>query len=548
MHYLWCLFSGMLIRRFDILLILLLVLVSCARPVLPEGGPKDTTPPRLSVEKSTPNKLTYFTKQTLTFTFDEFIVLDKADQQVLISPPLEYRPTISVKDKSVVFRFDDREALKDNTTYIINFGESVKDYTEGNIVPDFQYVFSTGALIDSLELTASIVNADEGKPAENTVLMLYRDLSDSAVYKSLPDYAARTDKNGQVRLRYMQPGEYQAVALKDENQNYKYDLTNEKAGFSRETIRLPYEGRPLSLQIFAKEQPVRITSVDSASNNRIRFVIDPSAAGVTVRPLDVNSSSQVDIGIKNIDVYYGDTLRTIGLIMQRPGFEPDTIRRQLSRKAAARKLRVAEEQPEVRPLPFVPGGEAQIRFNIKIAGIDTSKMSLYTANGIVQLPYTAAVDTIDANILLLKSRWAADSTYVLKMRSGAVYDILDNKNDSTAVRFKIADPATLSTIILKVDSLNAGYDYSIQIAKGNELIRKWIVTGQSTFNAEVGGLPAETYQINILEDRNKNGRIDKGSFTRKEDPEKVYTKKLEQLRQNWSVEIEISLSEFEKAE
>lgn len=538
----------MLTRRFDILFILMLFLASCARPVLPEGGPKDTTPPKLSAEKSTPNKQTHFTKQTLTFTFDEFIVLDKADQQVLISPPLQYRPTISVKDKSVVFKFDDREELKENTTYIINFGESVRDYTEGNIVPDFQYVFSTGALIDSLELTANIVNADEGKPAENTVLMLYRDLSDSAVYRSLPDYAARTDKNGSVRLRYMQPGVYQIVALKDENQNYKYDLTNEKAGFSRETIRLPYEGKPLSLQIFAKEPPVKIASVDSSSNNRIRFVIDPSAAGVTVGSLDAGSYNQIDIGIKNIDVYYGDTLRAIDLVMQRPGFEPDTIRKQLSRKVATRKLRVAEEPPEVKPLPFVPGGDAEIRFNIKIAGIDTSKMSLYTANSIAQLSYTAEIDTSNANILLLKSRWAADSTYVLKMRSGAVYDILDNKNDSIGVRFKIADPSTLSTIILKIDSLNADYDYSIQIAKGNELIKKWIVKGQTTFNTEVEGLPAEIYQVNILEDRNKNGRIDKGSFAKKEDPEKVYTKKLEQLRQNWSVEVEINLNEFNENE
>lgn len=92
--------------------------------------------------------------------------MDKADQQVLISPPLEFRPKISIKDKTVLFKFDDSEVLKENTTYVINFGESVKDYTEGNIVPDFQFVFSTSSVVDSLQLSAKVYNADEAKPAE----------------------------------------------------------------------------------------------------------------------------------------------------------------------------------------------------------------------------------------------------------------------------------------------------------------------------------------------------------------------------------------------
>lgn len=51
--------------------------------------------------------------------------------------------------------------------------------------------------------------------------------------------------------------------------------------------------------------------------------------------------------------------------------------------------------------------------------------------------------------------------------------------------------------------------------------------GQTTFKTEINGLPADTYQINILEDRNKNGKIDKGSFEKKSF-QKIFTLK------NWN--------------
>ena len=523
----------------------LALLSACAHPGVLTGGDKDATPPRLSKERSTPNFQTNFKKQPLEFEFDEFILLDKADQQVLISPPLEFRPKISIKDKTVLFKFDDSEVLKENTTYVINFGESVKDYTEGNIVPDFQFVFSTSSVVDSLQLSAKVYNADEAKPAEKTVLMLYSDLSDSAVYKSKPDYAARTDKSGDVTLKYLKAGTYQVVALKDENLNYKYDLTNEKAGFVREPITLPYSGEPLAISIFAKEPAVRITSIDSSSNQRIRLIMEPASAGVTVERLDKNDGTVIEINSKSIDIYYGDTLRKAAFIVARPGFKADTIQHQLSKKIGNRKFRIAEEQPDIKPLPFTPDKDVVIRFNTRVKNLDSDLIQLIKTGSKTPVPFNISADSANARFLNVSSKWISDTAYTMIFAPNAILDYVGNTNDSMNVNFKITDPATLGSISLMIDSLNANYDYSIQLAKGNELLQKWIVKGQTTFKTEINGLPADTYQINILEDRNKNGKIDKGSFEKKELPENIYTKKLEQLRQNWSIDVVINMSEFQ---
>ena len=522
----------------------LFIWISCARPVQPTGGPKDTTPPQLKKEKSSAFNLTHFTKQNLIFNFDEFLILDKAEQQILISPPLQYKPTVKIKDKAVLFAFDDREELKPNTTYIINFGESVKDYTEGNVVPDFRYVFSTGDVIDSLELQAIIVDAATGKPSDNTLLMLYRDFSDSVVYKILPDYAGRSNKNGEVFLHNLKAGHYQVVALKDDNLNYKYDLTNEKAGFVRDTIALPFSGKPLKIQVFSKEIPPKITSVDSTSNQRIRFVVDPSTAGFKIRSLDDKLQPRIKIGEQLIDVYYGDTLRQVNLEITKPGFKPDTIRQKLSPKWADRKVRLAEERTEIKTFPYIPGKPVRLNFNSGIYSFHKELMQLSTQRDTIPLDFSATVDSLNQNNILIKSNWLADTSYVLKMIPGALKDLLGNENDSLLIRFKIIDPTTLSSIVLQIDSLNASFDYIIQLVKSNEIWKKWHLSDTNSFKTDVEGLPAESYQIDILEDRNKNGKIDKGSFILKEDPENIYSRKLEPLRQNWSIEVIINMNDF----
>jgi len=529
-----------------LIFVLFLFLISCARPVQPGGGPKDTTPPRLLKEKSSPPDRLNFVPQTLNFTFDEFIVLDKADQQILISPPLQYKPTVKIKDKTVVFNFDEKEFLKPNTTYIINFGESVKDFTEGNPVPDFRYVFSTGDVIDSLQLNAEISEAGTDKPADKTVFMLYSDFSDSVAYKTIPDYAGRTDKNGMVTLRNMKPGKYQAVALKDENLNYKYDLTNEKAGFYRDTIHLPYSGKPVKIRIFGREVPSKITAVDSASNQRIRIITDPSTAGFRVRSLDDSLSSRIVIGRKFIDVYYEDTTRRVYLEVTKPGFKPDTIQHKLSRRRAAGKLKIAEEMPEIKPFPFTPDRPVILRFNTIVTTLDTSRMKLTTLNDLTGLNFTVSSDTGDINALVLHSKWMVDSSYLLRLNSGAITDLLGNRNDSMVVRFKITDPSTLGSIKIRIDSLNPEFNYIIQLSKSNDVVKEWKISGKKDFNAELNGIPAETYQVDILEDRNKNGKIDKGNFALKEDPENIFTRKLDQLRQNWSIDVEINMKDFQQ--
>ena len=156
-----------------------LSIYQCANIVAPVGGPKDETPPMLDSSATTPNYQTNYTKSPIILTFNEWIALKDAITQVVVSPPLQFPLEVKLKKKSIYVNFNEKEELKENTTYTINFGESISDFTEGNVPPSMRYVFSTGPIIDSIQFTAKLVDLDTKKPIEDAILMLYVNKADS---------------------------------------------------------------------------------------------------------------------------------------------------------------------------------------------------------------------------------------------------------------------------------------------------------------------------------------------------------------------------------
>ena len=229
----------------------------CANAVAPTGGPKDTTPP-VVVAAVPENQSTHFIGKKIEITFDEFITLENANQNVMISPPLKEKLDIKLKNKTVVVKF--KEDLVPNTTYTINFGAAIKDLHEGNPFKDYVYSFSTGDHIDTLSITGKVVDAETMKPIENVYVGLYaadRDNLDSLPMTTAPNYISKTDKEGQFSLNGLADKSYRVFALKDANANLYFDLANEASAF-HDMLVSPSDStlKPITLRMF--------TEVDSA--------------------------------------------------------------------------------------------------------------------------------------------------------------------------------------------------------------------------------------------------------------------------------------------
>ena len=214
----------------------LIISASCAKRVAPTGGDKDDTPPKV-LGSLPPNGSTNMQGQSIILRFDEYIQLQNARQQIILSPLTDQKPDIRIKGKSVIIKFP--EALTANTSYNINFGESIKDITEGNPLGNFVYAFSTGSVLDSLSVKGKLVVASSNLAAPNINVALYPALSDTLFTSTPPHYITRSNEKGLFSLSNLAAGTYQLVALSDKNNNYYFDQANEEIAFFPSFITVP---------------------------------------------------------------------------------------------------------------------------------------------------------------------------------------------------------------------------------------------------------------------------------------------------------------------
>jgi len=212
---------------------LTIMINACAKISSPTGGPRDRTPP--VVLKSVPeNATTNFKGNSLVTTFDEYVVLDNINEKFMVSPPMAKKPRIFMKGKNVIVEFE--EELKDSTTYTFYFQDAIKDLNEGNIFENFQFVFSTGPVIDSLSVTGNVFNSFNLEAPENTLVLMFSNQDDSAVVKNLPDYISRVDQTGYFRFNNLRSGTYRLFALVDIDNSKNYNLIEEEFAFMDSAI------------------------------------------------------------------------------------------------------------------------------------------------------------------------------------------------------------------------------------------------------------------------------------------------------------------------
>ncbi len=222
-------------HKLPALLLLVILAYACAstNSGMPDGGPYDEEPPRFV--RSTPRPYATNSKEKkIAIEFDEFIKLEKVAEKVVVSPPQLEQPEIKASGRKVLVNLVD--SLKPNTTYTIDFSDAITDNNEGNPLGNFTFAFSTGEVIDTLEVAGIVLGAADLEPVKGIMVGLHSDLSDSAFYKKPFDRVSRTDSRGHFVIRGIAPGKYRIYALMDGNQNYLYDSKTEMIAYSDSII------------------------------------------------------------------------------------------------------------------------------------------------------------------------------------------------------------------------------------------------------------------------------------------------------------------------
>jgi hypothetical protein len=243
---------------FFVIAVLFILIAACAKISSPSGGIRDRIPP-VPVKSVPVNGAKNFKSKTLSVTFDEYVVLDKISEKLMVSPPLKKKPRVFLKGKSVITEFD--EDLKDSTTYTFYYQDGIKDLNEGNVLENFKVVFSTGPVIDSLSVTGNVYNSLNLEVPQKTSVLMYKEIADSAVVKHLPEYISMIDQFGYFRIDNVKVGKYRLYALKDVDNSKNYNLAEEEFAF----MDAPIEVSPEKNLIPVVKDTVKLKSENTGS-------------------------------------------------------------------------------------------------------------------------------------------------------------------------------------------------------------------------------------------------------------------------------------------
>ncbi len=248
----------------------------CANIVPPSGGPRDSLPPKI-ISVDPPDSTLNFNSKRIRIVFDEYVELENAFQNLVISPLPKNFPLINRKLKTISITLKD--TLEENTTYVFNFKNTIKDINEGNKSKDLLYLFSTGNYFDSLQLSGNVKLARSARADSTLTVMLHRNLDDSAIVKERPRYISKLDSTGAFFFRYLPPGRYRIYAIKDDGGSYLYTAKDQLFAFASEPILLKggEQHAPVRLLAYAEEGEKKKEDAATDDEKRLKFTTNLEA-------------------------------------------------------------------------------------------------------------------------------------------------------------------------------------------------------------------------------------------------------------------------------
>lgn len=574
-------------NSFRILSVVLLagIFYSCANIGSPNGGPYDEAPPKYVSSTPVPNQKNYKGKK-IEILFDELIQIDKPSENVIITPPQLQQPVIRSSGRKAVIELKD--SLKDNTTYTIDFTNSISDNNEKNVYENFSFAFSTGDVIDTMEVSGILLNAENLEPMPGITIGLHSNLADSA-FQTLPfDRTSRTNDKGQFTIRNIAPGTYHIFALNDVNRDYKFDQAGEDIAFldtliipsleltSRQdtlwkdsltidTIRtveyIHYFPDDIELRLF-KEKFARQYMLKPERPDQKYFSLRFNAPVDTVPvPVPLNfepqdsswffvnkqeGGTQINYWLTDSLIWKQDTLsfevtypKSDSLNIPRP--QTDTVQVVMRHRPEKKKKKDEPILPVPLGMDIKASGSINlydtlsVTFTEPVKAVDKELFYLDQKVDTLWQPVSFEMfpDTTNSLKYYIQRPWKYGEEYRLTIDSATIESIYDKWNDPYSGTFKIKGEDEYGHFYLNVTGIEKPAFVELLTSADTPVRKAKVKDGGALFM----DLKPDKYYARIIIDDNNNGVWDTGNYAEKKQPEMVYySPKVYNIPQNWQVE------------
>lgn len=570
------------------------VMYSCANIGNPSGGPIDKTPPIFMRSNPTPNAVNVKDRKIEIF-FDEIVTLKDPSTKIIVSPAQTEMPRMSALGRKVTVELVD--SLLPNTTYTIDFSNSIQDNNEGNAIDNFAFAFSTGSVIDSMRVSGYVLDSRTLEPMQSVVVGLQSNLADSAFHKEKLQRVALTNDRGQFTIRNMSPGSYHIFALKDLDRDYKFGNPTEDIAFldsiivpsigSREAADTVYNDlneidtimratRPayfpndILLSMFNEDRKSQYL----ANNLRVdstRISLTFAAASDTLPSLSIvgrndvpdqwytlersQTNDTLTYWIRPPHLVSADTLMVATTYLRTDtasnlSWGTDTLKFTFQRQKAKKKKKNEEtdslEQIRFMELHPLANGTQEVYAPLLLqTGTPIERYSREAFHLQRKLQndttfYPAEIksialrdSTLSRRDLMLKVDWEPGAAYTLAVDSLAMTDIYGLQTKPLKVDFNVRKMEEYGNIVFNIPAVRDSA--IVELLDGTEKIV--LRAPVKNHRAELLNLLPGKYYARLFIDRNGNGKYDTGNYDMHLQPEEtVYYPGAINLKKNWDVE------------
>ena len=567
---------------------------SCANIGNPSGGPIDKTPPIFMRSNPTPNAVNVKDRKIEIF-FDEIVTLKDPSTKIIVSPAQTEMPRMSALGRKVTVELVD--SLLPNTTYTIDFSNSIQDNNEGNAIDNFAFAFSTGSVIDSMRVSGYVLDSRTLEPMQSVVVGLQSNLADSAFHKEKLQRVALTNDRGQFTIRNVSPGSYHIFALKDLDRDYKFGNPTEDIAFldsiivpsigSREAADTVYNDlneidtimratRPayfpndILLSMFNEDRKSQYL----ANNLRVdstRISLTFAAASDTLPSLSIvgrndvpdqwytlersQTNDTLTYWIRPPHLVSADTLMVATTYLRTDtasnlSWGTDTLKFTFQRQKAKKKKKNEEtdslEQIRFMELHPLANGTQEVYAPLLLqTGTPIERYSREAFHLQRKLQndttfYPAEIksialrdSTLNRRDLILKVDWEPGAAYTLAVDSLAMTDIYGLQTKPLKVDFNVRKMEEYGNIVFNIPAVRDSA--IVELLDGTEKIV--LRAPVKSHRAELLNLLPGKYYARLFIDRNGNGKYDTGNYDMHLQPEEtVYYPGAINLKKNWDVE------------
>ncbi len=524
-----------------LLIVIVLLFTACAQIVAPTGGARDTTPPKIVKVFPLANTLNFNQNMEIKITFDEFMEVVNPSEKTMISPPLKYTPTYKTEGKSLIIKLND--TLKENTTYTLFFDNCIRDITENNTLSSFEYVFSTGKVIDSNSIKGSVIDALTLKPEKQVYVMLYKENIDSLPQTQKPYYITKTNDQGEFTFAHISQGLFKIFTLVDKNNNLIFDQFTERIGFANNTISSKSE-EPIKMSMFSQAdtaQRLLRTAVMTKGKFYISLKKEVSNFSIKMNKGSFNDRFITEIG-KNKDTLYlydkyflPDTVtlflsdqNMLDTITISPSLEKKTSRKigtDVATKVYINLLNERELYDTLKLLSSFP-----------IKAINKERISLYKLGKDTTLvPFTITSDDQVNKLYSITYQKNELESFLLRILDSTFIGYNNLINDTIISSFTILSENDYGNLQILLDN-KKNLPLIVQLLNDKGTVLAEMKCENSTKISWKNLVPG-SYQVRAIVDENRNMKWDSGDYFNKKQPERIlFFATPIQIRAKWDIE------------